>query len=132
MSPRLAIAPLVGALILTVVACRSSGRYGTPTNAAIGTGFAVAGAAAVRAAGGCWAQCLPGTVCNPKNGLCERIEPEKRAKPAIAGHPPRTAGASYPAGHEYDVPPADAGCDPPPITDAGALTCEMDAAAASR
>ena len=130
MSPRLAIAPLVGALILTVVACRSSGRYGTPTNAAIGTGFAVAGAAAVRAAGGCWAQCLPGTACNPKNGLCERIEPGKHEKHPIVGHPPRTAGASYPAGYEYDVPPADAGCDPPPITDAGALTCEMDAAAA--
>jgi hypothetical protein len=137
MSLRLATLAFVATAAAAIAACQSSGRYGTPTHAAVGTGIAVAGAAANRAAGGCWAQCLPGTVCNPANGLCERTEPRPTtaltATPATgaprAGHPAPVANASYPPGHTYDVPPlADAGCDPAASSsDPNGLSCGMDA-----
>jgi len=132
MSLRLAAVAFIVTVAAAVASCHSSGPYGTPAHAAIGTGIAVAGAAANRAAGGCWAQCLPGTVCNRANGLCERAEahPRASATPAVGAasrHAP-VANASYPPGHEYEVPAADAGCDPPTsAADAGALSCEMDA-----
>jgi hypothetical protein len=153
MSPRpaaLALSLLVPAF---VAACQSSGRYGTPPYAAAAAGVGVAGAVASRAAGGCWAQCLPGTVCNPGNGLCERVEARPTpaaivsqpapapasaasAAPAVKHAPagPRRApvvSASYPPGHTYEVPPApvaDAGCESA-VTDPSALSCEMDASA---
>lgn len=141
MVPRLA----AGALLLTAItaaaaACQSAGRYGTPANAAIATGVAVAGAAAVRATGGCWADCVAGTHCNHASGLCER-EPTptigNAARPTHAARPPpQVSSVSYPPGHEYDVPAAssvaDAGCEPGHGTgDAGSLACEMDAATSS-
>lgn len=134
MSLRLAALSFVVTAVAAVAACQSSGPYGTPANAAIGTGIAVAGAAANRAAGGCWANCLPGTVCNKANGLCERAEahPSAAATPAVgaAGRPAPVANASYPPGHTYDVPPiADAGCNPATNSADPALSCEMDGAA---
>lgn len=142
MVPRLA----VGALLLTVAsaiaACQSSARYGTPANAAVALGFAVAGAAAVRATGGCWADCLPGTHCNHASGLCERETTPTvgtAPRPPFAGRPPpRVSSVSYPPGHEYEVAPAsmsvaDAGCEPAHGEGrAGSLACEMDAATSSQ
>jgi hypothetical protein len=154
MSPRLAALALPLLLTAFLAACQSSGRYGTPPYAAAAAGVGVAGAVASRAAGGCWAQCLPGTVCNPANGLCERVEarptpaaivsapaapeaaPAGSAVPAVKHAPagPRRApvvSASYPPGHTYEVPPApvaDAGCESA-VTDPNALSCESDASA---
>lgn len=129
----MALAKILGtSLALTlaaaVVACQSSGRYSTPQNVAIGTGIGLAGAAVSRATGGCYANCLPGTYCNRKNGLCERTHTPAAGK-AASGGPALVANASYPPGHESEIPPlADAGCDPA-STDGGALSCEMDASA---
>jgi len=141
MVPRLAAGALLLTVAAAVAACRSYGPYGSATNAAIGTGIAVAGAAAVRAAGGCWADCLPGTHCNHASGLCER-EPtpaiSSAARPAVGGRPPpMVSSVSYPPGHEYVVPAsmsvADAGCEPGhEAGDGGSLACEADAATSSQ
>ena len=58
------------ALALALVGCRSSAKYTVPS-AAINTAIAAGAAAAQRSAGGCYAQCVGGTVCNPHNGFCE-------------------------------------------------------------
>jgi hypothetical protein len=58
------------ALALALVGCRSSANYTVPS-AAINTAIAAGAAAAQRSAGGCYAQCVGGTVCNPRNGFCE-------------------------------------------------------------
>jgi hypothetical protein len=44
-----------------------------PLNAALGTAAAAGASAAQRTAGGCYSTCLPGTVCNPKTGLCDEL-----------------------------------------------------------
>jgi len=54
-----------------VCACRSSGPYTVPA-AAINTALGLGAAAQQRAAGGCIATCVHGTVCNPRTGFCER------------------------------------------------------------
>jgi hypothetical protein len=137
MSLRLAACSFVATLAAAIAACQSSAPYGTPAHAALATGIAAVGAATSRATGGCFADCLPGTRCNPQTGLCERTEgrPTTALTPAHAvapaGRPAPVANASYPPGHEYDVPPAsaaDAGCDPAAnSSDPNALTCGMDA-----
>jgi predicted small lipoprotein YifL len=62
------------ALLLTLAAalpaCGSSAPYTIPA-AAINSAIAVGASAAQRSAGGCYAQCVGGTVCNPRNGFCE-------------------------------------------------------------
>lgn len=58
------------AAALLVVGCKSSAPYTLPS-AALNTGLAVGVAAMQRSAGGCWADCVGGTVCNPKTGFCE-------------------------------------------------------------
>jgi hypothetical protein len=40
-------------------------------DAAVMTSLAVGASAAQRASGGCYANCPPGTVCNPGTGLCD-------------------------------------------------------------
>jgi hypothetical protein len=65
---RLALAAV--ALAAAVAGCRSSAPYSVPS-AALNTGIALGFSAAQRAQGGCYAVCTNGTVCNPKNGLCE-------------------------------------------------------------
>ncbi len=130
--PSLALAVLA---VLPAVACKTSSPYGTPAAVGIGTGLAVAAAAANRAVTHeCWAACRPGTVCDRATGLC--VEPGHRS--GAGGHAGGGAGGqsikltseAYPPGHEYDVPAmsvADAGCAPGYGADAGAaLTCEMD------
>ncbi len=137
----------LGLTALAAAACSSSSPYGTPANAAIGTGLAVAAAAANRAVTHeCWAACRPGTVCDRATGLC--VEPGHRSTSG-GSHPSSSPVAPaqsiqltpepYPAGHEYEVPPvratstADAGCAPGGGADAGAaaLFCEEDAGATS-
>jgi len=136
MSARLLV--LAAPLLLAALACQSSGRYASPGYAAAAVGVAAAGAAANRVAGGCLAECLAGTHCNRATGLCEHIEQHPisaAAAPASTTpgkHPPlATMKTSYPAGHEFEVPPLsdeDAGCAPPTAShgDAG-IACEMDA-----
>jgi len=60
------------ALALALVGCRSSANYTVPS-AAINTAIAAGAAAAQRSAGGCYAQCVGGTICNPRNGFCESM-----------------------------------------------------------
>ena len=135
MSLRLAALAFAATIAAAVAACHSSAPYGKASYAGITTGIHVAGAAANRAAGGCWAECLPGTRCNPQNGLCERVDarPSVTATPAVGapGRPAPVANASYPPGYSYDVPPApaaDAGCNPgASSSDPNALSCETDA-----
>jgi hypothetical protein len=58
------------ALSLALVGCRSSASHTVPS-AAINGAIAAAAAAAQRSGGGCYAQCVGGAVCNPRNGFCE-------------------------------------------------------------
>jgi hypothetical protein len=59
------------ATAVALSACASSAPH-TVGAAAVNSGLALAGAAAQRAGGGCYAVCTNGTVCNPKTGLCEK------------------------------------------------------------
>jgi hypothetical protein len=132
MSPRTAFLPFALTVLAALGACRSSGRYGTPLHVAEGAALGVSGAVVSRAMGGCFATCLPGTVCNTANGLCERGE----AKPIPAAPPlpslaPAAAGAQAGPrrlGPRNDapmpVPQADAGCDTSSEADGGALSCD--------
>jgi hypothetical protein len=58
------------AVALFLPACKSSAPYTLPS-AAINTALAVGASAAQRSAGGCYAQCVAGTICNPRTGFCE-------------------------------------------------------------
>jgi hypothetical protein len=134
MLPRLAAASLALTALAAVSACESSGRYGSPAHAAAAVGAGVAGAAVSRAAGGCLAQCLAGTTCNPATGLCDRVAHVAPApvSPKASGHPPLVATASYEPGHVYEVPAVSTegvACDPATEGDGGAVWCEMDASA---
>jgi hypothetical protein len=64
---RLALA----ACALAAAACGSSAPYTLPA-AILNTAVAVGAAGVQRAQGGCYAVCTNGTVCNPRNGLCEK------------------------------------------------------------
>ena len=69
-SPRILRLLAAMALPACAVACKSSAPYTLPA-AAINTALAAGVAAAQRSAGGCYAQCVGGTVCNPRTGFCE-------------------------------------------------------------
>jgi hypothetical protein len=62
------VAPVALALLCS---CSSSERYTVPA-AAINTALGLGVAAQQRAAGACFAECVYGTSCNPRTGLCER------------------------------------------------------------
>ncbi len=62
------LAPVVAAL---GSGCSSSAPY-TAQGAAINTALGLGASAQQRSAGGCFAECAHGTVCNPGTGLCER------------------------------------------------------------
>jgi len=124
----------LGLAVLAAAACKSSSPYGSPANVAVGTGLAVAAAAANRAVTHeCWAACRPGTVCDRATGLC--VEPGHRsgsgAHNAAAGSGTQSlqlTSEPYAAGHEYEVPPAggaDAGCAPSGGA-AAPMVCEPD------
>jgi hypothetical protein len=73
-----AAAPLARSLAvalgsLLAAGCASSAPY-TAQAAAIDTGLALGVSAMERAAGGCYAVCTNGTVCNPRTGWCEKGE----------------------------------------------------------
>ena len=95
-------------LVLAPIAC--GGSQGTATQAALGTGLAVAAAGINRAVNHeCWAACRPGLVCDQASGLC--VEEGMARKPTR----PRSSAALEPVaanepGHEYEVP-ALAACD---------------------
>jgi hypothetical protein len=151
MSPRVPFALFLLSAAGAVAACKSSSPYGSPQNAAIGTGLAVGAAAINRAVTNeCWAACRPGTICDKASGLC--VEPGH-----ASGHPASTAAAPsgsaprplptlqatpYAPGHEYVVPPVSrsaasssssvepVACDPASMQegayDAGPIACEPD------
>jgi hypothetical protein len=52
-----------------LLACKSSAAYTVPS-AVINTALAVGVSAQERAAGGCYAVCAYGTVCDPSSGFC--------------------------------------------------------------
>jgi hypothetical protein len=126
-------AVLACALLLAGTACRSSAPYTVPS-AALNTALAVGVSAAQRSAGGCYAQCVGGTVCNPKTGYCERpvavcvgaeadtlpcagqpgstLQTQRPGLDPGAGTPPSPLGISPATG---SVPPPP-GTPPPPIT----------------
>jgi hypothetical protein len=56
-------------IALLLPACTASTLAGATTM----TALAVGSSALSRSAGGCYAICTNGTVCNPHNGLCERM-----------------------------------------------------------
>jgi hypothetical protein len=66
-------------LIAACTSCYSTQRIGPPETGnseryafvPVSVGMGVAGAAVSRAAGGCYAVCTYGTVCNPNTGACE-------------------------------------------------------------
>jgi hypothetical protein len=67
---RIRAAGLLACGVLALAGCRSSAPYTLPS-AAINTALAAGASAAQRSAGGCYAQCVGGTFCNPRTGFCE-------------------------------------------------------------
>ena len=61
-----------GALFLATLlaGCKSSAPYSLPA-AGLNTALAAGASIAQRSAGGCYAQCVGGTICNPNTGFCE-------------------------------------------------------------
>ncbi len=59
-------------LLAVLAGCASSAPH-TMGSAALNSAIAVGASAAQRAAGGCYAQCTPGTTCNERTGMCEKI-----------------------------------------------------------
>lgn len=55
---------------LALSSCRSSAQYTVPS-AAINSAIAVGASMAQKSAGGCYAQCVGGSICNPRTGFCE-------------------------------------------------------------
>jgi len=60
--------------VLALSACASSAPY-TAAAVALNAGVAASASAAQRAAGGCFATCTNGLVCNPRTGFCEAAPP---------------------------------------------------------
>ena len=113
------------ALAAILPACGSSARYTVPS-AAINSAIAVGASAAQRSAGGCYAQCVGGTVCNPRNGFCEPpgavclgVESDP---PSCLNRPGTTMGTTTagPGGTEtlfpLGVSPATGSVPPPPAS----------------
>jgi len=61
----------LAAAVAALAGCASTAPH-TMGAAAIGSGVALGAAAASRSAGGCWAVCTDGWVCNPASGWCEK------------------------------------------------------------
>jgi len=61
---------LAVAVLALLAACQSTAPYTVPA-ALINTALAVGVSAQERAAGGCYATCAHGTVCNARTGLCD-------------------------------------------------------------
>jgi predicted small lipoprotein YifL len=76
--------PLAALALAVAAACGSSAPYTVPA-AAVNTGVALGLAGAQRANGGCYAVCTNGTVCNPRNGLCESAKADVYCQEAPGG-----------------------------------------------
>jgi hypothetical protein len=72
---------LVATAVLFLAGCTSSAPH-TMAAAAVHSGLAAGFAATERAAGGCYAVCAYGTVCNPHSGFCEPAD--RVIDPALA------------------------------------------------
>ncbi len=113
---RLALA--VAVPLAALAACKSSAPYTVPA-AALNTGIALGVSGIERAHGGCYAVCTNGTVCNPKNGLCESAKADvyceeapgggMRCVPLEIGRPQKAPSASG-----IGVSPATGSVPPPP------------------
>jgi hypothetical protein len=66
------VRPAFALLLLAALlpACKSSAPYTLPA-AGINSALAAGVSAMQRSAGGCYAQCVGGTLCNPRTGFCE-------------------------------------------------------------
>ncbi len=113
---RLALAAVA---LAAAAACKSSAPYTVPA-AALNTGIALGLAGAERAKGGCYAVCTNGTVCNPRNGLCESAKADVYCEEAPGGgmrcvplQIGREQKAPQPAG-AIGVSPATGTVPPPP------------------
>jgi hypothetical protein len=118
---------LVAAAALALAACRSTAPH-TLGAAPINTGAALAVSARERAAGGCWAVCAHGTVCNERTGYCEPASaatsfglapcPPGRICPSadqgVTARRPAPASATSPLGPAVGVSPA-TGAPPPTL-----------------
>lgn len=104
--------PALAALALAAAACGSSMPYTVPA-AAINTGLALGAAAAERAQGGCYAVCTHGTVCNPRNGLCESPSADVYCEEAPGGG---TRCVPLQIGTERPAPPPASGVGISPAT----------------
>jgi hypothetical protein len=118
MRPRLALLALVVAS-----GCRSSAPYAVPA-AALNTAVAVGAALGQKAAGGCYATCSHGTVCNPRTGLCEAASSTEvcdqgetgsvRCVPVMGVGVARPAELSPEPAPPIGLSPATGGVPPPP------------------
>jgi hypothetical protein len=113
-----------------VAGCQSSAPYTLPA-AALNSALAVGAALEQKAAGGCYATCSHGTVCNPRTGYCESPSAAEvcdqanrsRALPVMGvsrrreGAPPAgllgTGIGVSPATGSVPPPPAEASPKPP-------------------
>ena len=111
-------------VVLALTGCRSSAPYTLPS-AAINTAIAAGASVAQKSAGGCYAQCVGGTICNPRTGFCESpgavcvgVETDSpaclnRAGPTLgtsATGPASSSPTPFPVG----VSPATGSVPPPP------------------
>jgi hypothetical protein len=76
---------LVALALIGGAACRSSAPYTVPA-VALNLGVAAGVAGVQRAAGGCYAVCTNGRLCNPKTGFCEVPSPRDLCEPVPGGN----------------------------------------------
>jgi hypothetical protein len=112
------------AFALVLASCQSSAKYTLPS-AAINTALAAGASVAQKSAGGCYATCVGGTICNPRTGFCESpgvvcIGSEAES-PACLNRPGTTmdtsaAGPSVrpPTSSPFGISPATGSVPPPP------------------
>ncbi len=108
---------------VAAVGCRSSAPYTVPA-AALNSAIAVGAALEQRAAGGCYANCTHGTVCNPRTGLCEAASAAEvcdqgetgavRCVPVVGVSRPAEGAVAKPPAPPIGVSPATGSVPPPP------------------
>jgi hypothetical protein len=112
------------AYTLALASCQSSAKYTLPS-AAINTALAAGASVAQKSAGGCYATCVGGTICNPRTGFCESpgvvcIGSEAES-PACVNRPGTTMDTSAagptvrpPTTVPFGISPATGSVPPPP------------------
>jgi hypothetical protein len=111
---------------VVLAGCQSSARYTVPS-AAINSVLAASVSVAQKTSGGCYAQCVGGTICNARTGFCESPGAvcigSEADSPACLNRPGATMGTSA-AGPDVQPPkdlplgisPATGSVPPPPGT----------------